>query len=283
MFSRTRRKRKKSNNLNKKTIILSCCFIISIIILYFLISFVSKKITTKYNFENDIASSYEEISDNTFSIDKIVLYSSASGVSNETSRDLWNLNIYQFTDIAIYFKNTDNFNSKNTIKNLYINNVNFTTSPERGNPSLYYKDIKDFATPEYISENKIEDAKEFNIIDSDDEIDTSKPDFYNTYQTPLTLSFVNENIKENAIIPNTNTPLEFNGSLLSKSNISLNSISCSLSFDINIVNNLDEKFVNRVNISIPLQDEGNNIYNGFIKKNLTNIPNSNFFKLKEIE
>ena len=51
-----------------------------------------------------------------------------------------------------------------------------------------------------------------------------------------------------------------------------------LSFNINITNNLDEKYVNKVSIKIPLEDDNTNIYSGFIKKELTNIPNSYFIK-----
>ena len=101
MFSRTRKKRKKVN-INKQIIFLIIVFI-AIIILFFLINFIYNKHKAKTNFESDLLSS-NDYSD-TFSIDKIILYSSANATSNETTRNLWNINVYQFTDMAIYLNN----------------------------------------------------------------------------------------------------------------------------------------------------------------------------------
>ena len=279
MFSRTR----KSNIIHNKTNIILCfSLLISLIILYFLITFLYNKFKIKSNFENSIISSIENDSSDIFSIDKIILYSSANAISNETSRDLWNLNIYQYTDIAIYLNNTseNKLTQKNTIKKLSISDINFNTLPEKGTPTLYYKDIQDFGNSSLIDANQINDTLNFNIINSDDTLDTSKANYFTTCQTPITLEFVNKDIKINAIIPNNNTNLKFDGSLLSHTNIPLNSISCNVSFNINITNNLDENFVYKVSLSIPLEDENNTIYNGYLKKELTNISNSNFLKIK---
>lgn len=280
MFSRTRKKKNIVNN--KKFIILCFILLISLIVLYFLINFAYTKLKIKSNFENDIISNVEKESSDIFKIDKIILYSSANAINNETTRDLWNLNIYQYTDIAIYLNNNieNGLTTQNTIKNLYIDNINFSTLPERGTPTLYYKDINNFGTSELLEDNKINEALNFNIINSDEILDTSKANFYTTSQTPITLEFVNEEIKTNAIIPNNNTALKFDGSLLSNANISLNSIACTVSFNINIVNNLDEKFVYKTSFSIPLEDVENSIYNGYIKKELNNFSNSAFLKIK---
>lgn len=280
MFSRTRKKRNTINN--KKFIILCFILLVSLIVLYFLINFAYTKFKIKFNFENDIISNVGKENSDIFKIDKIILYSSANAISNKTTRDLWNLNIYQYTDIAIYLNNNieNGLTSQNTIKNLYIDNINFSTLPEKGTPTLYYKDIKNFGTSELLEDNKINEVLNFNIINSDEILDTSKANFYTTSQTPITLEFVNKEIKTNAIIPNNNTALNFDGSLLSNANISLNSIACTISFNINIVNNLDEKFVYKASFSIPLEDGENSIYNGYIKKELNNFSNSAFLKIR---
>ena len=36
---------------------------------------------------------------------------------------MWNLNVYQFTDIALYISGNANNKDQNTIKELYIDNV----------------------------------------------------------------------------------------------------------------------------------------------------------------
>lgn len=279
MFSRTRKKRK--NFSNKKFIILCTCLLISLIILCLLLTFIHNKYKIKSNFEKDIILSYISDTSNIFKIDKIILYSSANATSNETSRNLWNLNIYQYTDIAIYLNNNSNngLTDKNTIKSLYLDNISFSPLPTKGTPTLYYKDIKSFGTSDLLEYNKINNKLDFNIINYDETLDTSKPNFYSTCQTPITIQFINNNVKENAIIPNIGTAIKFDGSLLSKANIALNSLSCTLSFNINIINNLNEKFIYNTSISIPLEEDENSIYDGYIKKELTNFSNSYFLKI----
>ena len=278
MFSRTRKKRKKINT-NKQIIFLIIVFI-AIIILCLLINLIYTKHKAKTNFESDLLSS-NDYSD-TFSIDKIVLYSSANATSNETSRNLWNINVYQFTDMAIYLNNNSesSLSSKNTIKELYIDNIKYSPLPEKGTPELYYKAIDNFGIPSLKDENLVQDKLNFKIINSKDTLDTNTASFYETCQTPITLQFVNKDIKANAIIPNTGEALVFDGSLLSKTNIALNNIKTSISFNINLTNNLDEKYVYNVNFEIPLEDNEHSIYEGNIKKEITEFSNNKFLKLR---
>ena len=278
MFSRTRKKRKKVN-INKQIIFLIIVFI-AIIILCLLINLIYTKHKAKTNFESDLLSS-NDYSD-TFSIDKIVLYSSANATSNETSRNLWNINVYQFTDMAIYLNNNSesSLSSKNTIIELYIDNIKYSPLPEKGTPELYYKAIVNFGIPSLKDENLVQDKLNFKIINSKDTLDTNTASFYETCQTPITLQFVNKDIKANAIIPNTGEALVFDGSLLSKTNISLNNIKTSISFNINLTNNLDEKYVYNVNFEIPLEDNEHSIYEGNIKKEITEFSNNKFLKLR---
>ena len=279
MFCRTRNRKKIF--LNKRFVILAFCLLISLIIFYLLINFVYMQFKVKSNFEKDIIlDSLFETSD-IFKLTKIVLFSSANATNNETTRDLWNLNIYQYTDIAIYLDNNGktSLNEQNTVKELYLDNISFGSLPSKGTPMLYYKDIKAFGNSDLFEYNKIDDRLVFNIINYDENLDTSKPNFYNTCQIPITAQFVNNNVKENAIIPNNGTSLKFDGSLLSKANIALNSILCNLSFNINIVNNLNEKFVYNVSFSIPLEDGDRSIYDGYVKQELTFSSDSCFLKI----
>lgn len=278
MFSRTRKKRKKINT--NKQIIFLIISLISVITLFLLINFIYTKHKTKTNFESDLLSS-NDYSD-TFSVDKIVLYSSANATSNETSRNLWNINVYQFTDMAIYLNNNSesSLSSKNTIKELYIDNIKYSPLPEKGTPELYYKAIDNFGIPSLKDENLVQDKLNFKIINSKDTLDTNTASFYETCQTPITLQFVNKDIKANAIIPNTGEALVFDGSLLSKTNIALNNIKTFISFNVNLTNNLDEKYVYNVNFEIPLEDNEHSIYEGNIKKEITEFSNNKFLKLR---
>ena len=217
-----------------------------------------------------------------FSIDRIYLYSSADATSNETTKPVWDLNVSQFTDIAIYINNRaeNRVNYENTIKELTISNVQFNNL-QSGTPSLYYKNVNDFAKLTNLEENKINDSLEFNIVNSGD-ADYTKPVIYSNCQNPITLEYVNTNMEEDTIISDISTPLTYDGSLLKKAGILLTQMKCTLSFTITIVNNYNQKFVATVYIDIPLEDSmsGASIYDG---KLIKNIENTNFVKFIRVE
>ena len=60
----------------------------------------------------------------------------------------------------------------------------------------------------------------------------------------------------------------------------INNIKTSISFNINLTNNLDEKYVYNVNFEIPLEDNEHSIYEGNIKKEITEFSNNKFLKLR---
>ena len=76
---------------------------------------------------NDYKQSIEELestyTSRLFSVNKVVVYSSANATTSNNSKS--SLDISQFSDIAIYINNNSNegFTNKNTIKELYINNI----------------------------------------------------------------------------------------------------------------------------------------------------------------
>lgn len=217
-----------------------------------------------------------------FSIDRIYLYSSADATSNETTKPVWDLNVSQFTDIAIYINNRveNGVNYENTIKELTISNVKFNNL-QSGTPSLYYKNVNDFAKLTNIEENRINDSLEFNIVNSGD-ADYTKPVIYSNCQNPITLEYVNTNMEEDTIISDISTPLTYDGSLLKKAGILLSQMECTISFTITIVNNYNQKFVATVYIDIPLEDSmsGTSIYDGKLVKN---IENTNLVKFIRVE
>mgnify|MGYP005787154253 FL=1 len=122
---------------------------------------------------------------------------------------------------------------------------------------------------------------EFDIINSGD-ADYTKPVIYSNFQNPITLEYVNSEMKEDTKISDITEPLTYDGSLLKKGGISLNSIKCNLSFRVTIVNNYNQKFIATVYIDIPLEDSFNNtsIYDG---KLIKNIENSNIVKFVRVE
>lgn len=269
---------KKQSNIPVKLIVTIALIILCIVMIVYTVKI--------YVVNEKFADSVSEIarlnSKTVFSIDRIYLYSSADANSNETNKPIWDLDIFQFTDIALYINNRDEsgVTYENTIKTLTIDNVKFN-GLETGNPKLYYKNVNDFAKLDINEENEIKDSKEFYIVNSGD-ADYTKPVLYSNCQNPITLEYVNSEMKENTTISDISQPLTYDGSLLQKSGISLNSIKCNLSFRVTIVNNYNQKFVATVYIDIPLEDSFTNesIYNGSIVKNMEN---TNIVKFIRVE
>ena len=154
-----------------------------------------------------------------------------------------------------------NYTLENTLKSLNISNIKFELSPSIGSPALYYKNLYNFAKPEYDENRKITDSIVFSIS-SEDEIDYNTSTLYNNCANPITLAYVNSNIKENYTLKDNISNISYDGSLLKKCNITLNSITCKISFLITIVNNLNETFTCPIILQIPLSTEKSTIYDG---------------------
>ena len=73
-----------------------------------------------------------------FSIEKIYLCSSANAIDNTEEQKLDNLGIYQYTDIAVYLNNykDEGLTEKNTIKQLYIDDIDLKLDYNIGKTSL---------------------------------------------------------------------------------------------------------------------------------------------------
>ncbi len=256
----------------KKSLIL-----IILLCLLALLGNITFKLIVKYNnkkeFETQIMSFVNKNEKKVFSIDNITLFSSSDAKNKVSTKTNFTLeNIYAFTDIAIFINNNSSENTlENTLKTVSIENIKFDNIPKKGNLNLYYKNVNDFAKPYIPTTNLITQNLDFNII-SKETTDFSNPVLYNNCANPITLSLVHENIKTDYTIMDISTPITYNGSLLKRCNIPLSTIETSLSFDIYITNNKDEKYKSKVFIKIPYKYNEKSIYDG----NITIKPTSNF-------
>lgn len=248
----------------KKKVIFTIFFLISILFLCFLSYITFAKFNNRKCLEKtfDFAEKNQNI---IFSIDKCTFFSSvdtknkASSISNFTIE-----NLYQYTDMAFFINNHSNdSNMENTLKSLNISNIHFSTMPKIGEPSLYYKNLNNFSKSEIIDSNIIENELNFEVS-SENELDFETPSIYNNCASPIVISYVNSNIKTDYTFTDTSTPITYDGSLLKRLNISLESLEAVLSFDIYITNNLDQKFKTTIYKKIPLQnsDGTNTLYDG---------------------
>ena len=249
--------------MKKVKIVLTIITVILICIVIFLAYLVFQKYALKKNFENDILNFADKNPSTIFTVDSITLFSSAdAGYKTNTSNNFTIQNLYQYTDIALFIKNTsDEDTLENTLKKVRIENIQFSHTPKLGEPNLYFKSINNFAKSDVIEENRITDSFEF-TVSSSDEADLNTPTLYNNLANPLTFSYVNSNIKPDYTITDVSSPITYDGSLLQKCNINLEDIACTISFDIHITNNLDEDFKTTVSIDIPLSSGDKTIFDG---------------------
>ena len=269
--------KKRSDTRTKLIVVTLLILVLIIMIVYTIMRFV-----TNNAFAESINEFWKLNSNTIFSIDNIYMYSSADAESNTEDRAIWNLNVHQYTDIAIYINNRsdEEFNYENSIKEMYIDNVKFS-NVKYGKPSLAFEEIKNFGKFSNIEENIITDKIEYKIL-NDGDIDYSKPQMYADCSNPIVLEYANKNIKENEIISDIDTDLIFNGELLRRTGVFLDDIKCTVSFNITIINNYDKKFIANVYLDIPLEDTqtGETIYNG---KQVKKIQTPNYIKFFRTE
>ena len=213
-----------------------------------------------------------------FSITKIVYFSSANCHSQINSNSSFTISdLYQYTDIAIFI-NTDangTYTAKNTLKKVTLSDIKFVSSPSIGTSSLYFKNINLFTNNEFDENNKISDLLEFSTS-SEDEIDFSQPILFNNCANPISLCYVNSDLKKDYTLSDDISNITYDGSLLKRSSITLNSLNCKISCLVTIINNLDETYTCPITLNIPLSTENSTIYDGSLILNAT--PNYKFVK-----
>ena len=249
--------------IDTKKFILSCIVIFLIIILCFLAFYTYTTYKRKIDVENSSISFADKNKETIFSIKDIVFFSSCDSKNKTSSKSNFTIeNLYSYTDIALFIENFPDENSmQNTLKEVSISNIKFSKTPSVGEPKLFYKDINNFANSTIVDDNVINDSLTFEVT-SEDSADLSKPDLYNNCANPIVLSYVNENIKTDYTITDTSNPITYNGSLLQRCNVSLDTLTSSISFDIFITNNKNEKFRTSVFLDIPYEYNGQSIYDG---------------------
>ena len=256
-----RNKKNSLNNIRIKIILTSIVLILSIFLIFLGFKTINLYIN-KTNFEEDAISFAEKNENSIFLIEEITLFSSADSKNKTSSENHFTIqNLYQYTDIAFFIKSSEEIKTaKNTLKNVYIDNISITNI-ESGTPNLYFKPLNEFTKGAIIEENKIEERLNFEVTSSDTN-ELLLPVLYNNLANPITLSYINENIKTDYTLTNTSIPITYDGSLLERCQIAISSITPKISFDIHLTNNLDEEYMTSIYINIPLENELDSIYKG---------------------
>lgn len=227
-----------------------------------------------------------------FSLSKIYCYSSASGINNTEGKAMWDVNVSQYTDIALGLSinnvnndltnNLGNSNSqvvdtspKYSISKIYIDNISFSNN-STGTLSLVYIPILNFgliSNDELTNPGKQQNKIDFNIVDNKEILLNNivpEPSIDKNLVLPITLRYLNSNIKVNHTITNIEENLSFDGNILKRASIPLSSIKNEVSFTIHIVTDSSEEYMYPIHLQIPLQNEDNskNIYDGSYSQEL---------------
>lgn len=251
----------------KKNVILIFLIIIIFILDSFLFyNYIFLKYKAKNSLEKNEIIIAENLSNTPFKVSKIILYSSASAENKNTNfqNTNWILDIYQYTDIAIFI------DSLAAIKNLSITNPKFNNTSQK----LYYLDSNNFGSGDIDYNFEITNTLDFSILNfsnTDNSIKYNTPVFFANASNPITLKFTNTLFKNFSI--DSKEKLAFNGSLLSKTPIKLEQLFSNFSFCINITDYNNQHYSTILDIEIPVQNESSNIFNGYIySEKLLNMP-----------
>ena len=101
----------------KEKYILLVLLILIIVLLFLGGRIISKNIKAK-RFASQEFKVYENNQEQVFKIEKIIVCSSAGATDLSEKQNLQDLNIYQYTDIAVYIDNGEELSNKNTIKEI---------------------------------------------------------------------------------------------------------------------------------------------------------------------
>lgn len=242
-----------------------------VFILYY--NFVFSEVLSRNSFANQMIEIADENENPIFSVQRILLYSSANAIDNSDDLSLKNMSISQYTDISIYIDNLatiSELTDENTVRELYIDNISMKSNADIGTKFLNYKSPLTFGKYEDINlpeNNRID----FNIVNTNSENenhDYSNPTFYTDCSNPISLGYLNKDILTNYSATQEVNTVSFNGKVLQEANLNLNDISYILSFRINIINNLGEKFVYNMSLNVNLNDDNGGIYNGYVYKGI---------------
>ncbi len=217
-----------------------------------------------------------------FRVSKIIKYSSAEAIDLTANQNLQDLNIHQYSDIAVYIDNFEKeLTPKNTIKELYLDNFKMDVAYEYGMPNLYYKNPLMISKFRQIQENKIEDSLHYEIVYTNAENQNSnyeKPIFFTDCSNPITIGYINEDVINNYQVTKQNGLVAFDGRIFNNLEIDLQKLSPKISFTIHIKNNLNESFVCNMSANLKLETAEGSIKSGYIIEIADDIKYYPFFK-----
>lgn len=276
----------------KKKIIL---LIVLVIILVILLVLVYNNIISVKRANNILSKEMEQIveenKDTVFTIQKVVLYSSAEYEDLSIEQNLQDISIHQYTDIAVYISNDKTqdgsrkaqnteyeLTEENTVSELYIDDIKVESKENLGIKLFNYKNPLEVGKYRNIEESV--ERIDFKVLHENEENsgEYTEPTFFTDCSNPITVGMLNKNILEHCTASNDGT-LALNGSILKNAGVNLDDLRTTISFKVYLKNNLNEEFICNVVIENDLGNGTDTIYDGYLLKVLSSDDlNLKFFK-----
>ena len=188
-----------------------------------------------------------------FELNKIMVISTAEGISKEENETIWNLDTMQSNDIYIEITKNKNYKETEIINKIILDNFKVKKEPKIGDITIYKPTTEDNKTYEYSEENIIKDKLEY--IGS---TQTNIKNLQIANQGGMVLfRYSLNNVSE--YYSEEDTEVQHDGTLLAKTDISLEQIQFEVSFDITIELKSGISYKGTINLKLPVGniiDEG---------------------------
>lgn len=180
-------------------------------------------------------------------LSKILIVSSAGAESkNDGNTSKWNLNIDQYNDIYLNFEENQEFGKNDYVDSISIENIKIIKQPEIGDLELYMPNSTGDSMFAYEDRYKVKDSLTYNGANSDD------MKALQISRNGGTLLFRIANRKIGEFISDNDEEIAYDGTLLTKSGVDIDSLKGTINFDIVIKTN---KTAYRGNITIDFPNE----------------------------
>ena len=259
----------KQIKINRKHII-AILIIVGLIIALCFVKILHTKIVNS-KFSKQSTTFVENNEEPIFKISKILLYSNAGIVDNSIGEVLQDIDISQYTDISIQIDNKSkikDLTEENTVKEIYIDNIKIETKSQTGERILNYKNP--YLQGKYQELNNAENGTiNFKVIRTKQENEDANYDeanFYTDCSNPISLGYINKNIVKSYAVSEKQNSVSYDGKLFKSANIKIDNINSKISFEIHIKNNQNKEFVTFVVLDNNLDNEKNEIYEGYVLK-----------------
>ncbi len=195
-----------------------------------------------------------------FEVEKILVVSSADASEKESNEEnmKWNIDINQFNDIYILFKKNDEYNKGERISEVRVENLTIKNTPKKGEIKMYKPSENENVMFDY-NEKSAVDSKI--VFQGDDETNNSNLKISRDGGT-IKVRIANTKIGE--FVSNEAEEINYDGTLLAKTDSTLEDIKALVKFDVVLST---DKLTYRATIEteIPV---GNIIENGVSQKNI---------------